>query len=55
MKEMLPPEKHNRIINAHLKNGEIEISATNWMASPEFNPIQGICLPYLLLGKIMTK
>ena len=41
MKDMLPPEKHNRIINAHLKSGAIDISATDWMASPAFNPILG--------------
>src|SRR5215475_6271294 len=41
MKEQLPVEKHNRIINAHLKNGAIEISATDWMASPAFEPKQG--------------
>ena len=41
MKDMLPPEKHGRIINAHLKSGELEISATEWMASPEFDPVQG--------------
>jgi PhnB protein len=41
MKDQLPPEKHNRLINAHLKSGEIEISATDWMASPEFDPVQG--------------
>ncbi len=41
MKEMFPPEKHNRIIYAHLKNEDIDISATDWMASPAFNPIQG--------------
>jgi len=41
MKAMFPPEKHARIINAHLKSGVIEISATDWMASPEFNPVQG--------------
>lgn len=41
MKNMLPPEKHERIINAHLKSGEIELSATDWMASPEFDPVQG--------------
>jgi PhnB protein len=41
MKDMLPAEKHNRIINAHLKCGDIEISATDWMASPEFDPVQG--------------
>ncbi len=29
------------MINAQLKSGDIEISATDWMASPEFNPILG--------------
>jgi len=41
MKDMFPPEKHGRIINANLKSGAIEISATDWMASPAFNPILG--------------
>jgi PhnB protein len=41
MKDMFPPEKHGRIINAQLKSGAIEISATDWMASPTFNPILG--------------
>jgi len=41
MKTMFPPEKHTRIINAYLINGEVEISAADWMASPEFNPLQG--------------
>lgn len=41
MKDMLPPEKHERIINAQLKSGDLEISATDWMASPEFDPVQG--------------
>lgn len=41
MKDMFPAEKHGRIINARLKSGEIEISATDWMASPAFNPILG--------------
>lgn len=41
MKDMFPPEKHDRIINAHLKSGELEISATDWMASPDFDPLQG--------------
>ena len=34
MKDQFPPEKHNRMINAHLKSGAIEFSATDWMASP---------------------
>lgn len=41
MKDQFPPEKHERIINARLKSGEIEISSTDWMASPEFDPVQG--------------
>lgn len=41
LKSMFPPQKHGRIINAHLKSGEIEISATDWMASPEYDRVQG--------------
>lgn len=41
MKDQFPPEKHGRIINAHLKSGAIEISAADWMASPTFDPILG--------------
>lgn len=41
MKDMLPKEKHERIINAHLASGDFEISATDWMASPEFDPVLG--------------
>ena len=52
MKDMLPQEKHNRIINAHLKNGEIEISAADWMASPEFNPILGNMSAIYVTSKI---
>lgn len=31
MKDQVPPEKHNRIINAHLKSGAIEFTATDWL------------------------
>jgi PhnB protein len=41
MKDSFPIEKHDRIINAYLKSQDIEISATDWMASPELDPIQG--------------
>ena len=41
MKAQFPAEKHNRIINAYLKSGVIEISATDWMASPALEPKQG--------------
>ena len=50
MKNKLPPEKHNRIINAHIKSGHIEISATDWMASPEFDPIQGNTYAIFVIG-----
>jgi PhnB protein len=32
MKNQFPPEKHNKIINAHLKSGAVEFSATDWHA-----------------------
>jgi len=32
MKAQFPPEKHDRIINARLNVGELEISATDWMS-----------------------
>lgn len=41
MKDQFPPAKHGRIINAILKSGLIEISATDWMASPALEPILG--------------
>jgi PhnB protein len=51
MKDMLPPEKHERILNAHLKSGAIEISATDWMASPEYEPKQGDTFAIFVLGE----
>ena len=36
MKAQFPPEKHGRMIYAQLKSGLVEISATDWMASPAF-------------------
>ena len=50
MKNQFPKEKHNRIINAHLTSGNIEISATDWMASPEFDPIQGNTYAIFVIG-----
>jgi PhnB protein len=41
MEEMIPPDKHNSIINAYLKSGIIEISATDWMAAPQYEPVLG--------------
>lgn len=51
MKDMFPPEKHNRIINAYLKIGALEISATDWMASPAFDPIQGNTFAIFIEGE----
>lgn len=50
MKDSLPVEKHDRIINAHLKSGDIEISATDWMASPEFDPVLGNTFAIFVTG-----
>ncbi|HYK86631.1 MAG TPA: VOC family protein [Ktedonobacteraceae bacterium] len=50
IKEQFPLEKHNRIINAHLKSGVIDISATDWMASPAFNPILGNMSAIFVVG-----
>jgi PhnB protein len=52
MKAQFPPEKHNRIINAHLKSGALEISATDWMASPAFDPIQGNTFAIFVIGEM---
>ena len=51
MKNMLPQDKWERIINAHLKSGDIEISATDWMASPDFDPKQGNTYAIFVVGK----
>ncbi len=51
MKAQFPPEKHNRIINAHLESGALEISATDWMASPEFDPLQGNTYAIFVIGE----
>ena len=50
MKDMFPPEKHQRMINAHLKSADIEISATDWMASPDFDPVQGNTYAIFITG-----
>ena len=50
MKAQFPQEKHNRIINAYLKSGAIEISATDWMASPALEPKQGNMTAIFVIG-----
>jgi PhnB protein len=50
MKDQFPKEKHNRMINANLVSGNIDISATDWMASPSFDPIQGNTFAIFVIG-----
>jgi len=49
IKVQFPPEKHNKIINAHLKSGSIEFSATDWL-HPTKMPRQGNMIAILILG-----
>ncbi len=51
MKGLLPKEKWNRLINAHLKSGDFEISATDWMASPQYEPRQGNTVSIFVLAE----
>ena len=50
MKAQFPPEKHERIINAHLVSGLVHISATDWMASPAFEPLLGNMSALFVVG-----
>lgn len=50
MKDMFPKEKWEKLINAHLKSGAIEISATDWMASPMHEPKPGNMMSIFVLG-----
>jgi PhnB protein len=50
MKSQFPPDKHGRIINANLKSGLIEVSATDWMASPAYEPILGNMSALFVIG-----
>ena len=40
MKDHMPPEKHHKVTYAHLKNGVMEFSATDWL-HPKQTPKQG--------------
>jgi PhnB protein len=50
MMEQFPVEKHNRIIYGQLKNDKIDLSATDWMASPVLEPKQGNTFSIYLTG-----
>jgi PhnB protein len=49
MKDQMPSEKYDRIINAHLKSGAIEISATDWL-DPTKAPKQGNTVGIYVVG-----
>lgn len=51
MHGLFPPEKHVRIINAHLQSGLIELSATDWMAAPDYEPQYGDTFAIFVLGE----
>jgi PhnB protein len=51
MKNTLPPDKWERVINAHLKSGDIEISATDWMAAPQYEPTWGDIYAIFVIGE----
>ena len=50
MKAQFPPEKDGRILNALLKSDAVEISATDWMASPTREPILGNMSAVFVIG-----
>ena len=50
MKAMFPKEKWERLINAHLKNDAVDISATDWMASPQYEPHPGDTFAIFVVG-----
>jgi PhnB protein len=51
MKDLLPKDKWERTIHAHLKSENLEISATDWMASPTYNPKQGNTFAIFVIGE----
>lgn len=51
MKAQFPVEKHQRIIYAQLTSGAIDISATDWMASPTLEPKLGNMSAIYVIGQ----
>lgn len=50
MKDNFPAEKHGRIIYASLKSGAVDLSATDWMASPRLEPKPGNTFSVYITG-----
>ena len=40
MREQVPPEHHQKVVNAHLKNHAVELTASDWL-HPARTPKQG--------------
>jgi PhnB protein len=55
MKAQFPLEKHDRVIHARLKSGDIDISATDWMAAPEFEAVQGNTFAIYVTGSTLDE
>jgi PhnB protein len=49
MKDQMPPEKHKRIVHAHLKSGAIEFSAADWLEIMH-KPKQGTNFSIFIIG-----
>jgi PhnB protein len=51
MKDMFPAQKHSRVINANLTSDKIEISASDWMAAPQYEPHPGDTTAIFVIGE----
>ena len=54
MKSQVPPEQHQKVAHAHLKNGAIEFSATDWL-HPTRTPKQGNTVAMYIRGGKYTE
>ena len=54
MKDQFPPEKHNKIINAHLKSKSVEFSASDWHAD-SLIPKQGNTFSIFVVGDMINE
>ena len=55
MKAGFPPEKHDRIINARLVSGAVDITASDWMASPDLDPVVGNTTAVYITGESLDE
>ena len=55
MKAQFPVEKHTKIIYAQLVSGDFVFSGADWMASPDFEPIQGNMYAIHVVGNALEE